>query len=328
MDQRSTHLETRLSKVEREVRLWRLAMAVLLLLFVAGAASLSDEIVAKKVTIVNDKGQPLITLGSWGQGSGGLILVNSMAGNESVVEGISRDLDLQKELGKKWGAAIVGLPSSAAIYLASKNAVSGAIGQMRIEPTSLGLTTHQGRTVGFSARDPYESDYQGHRKAVEGSVSFGLSDYSNIGSDPPSPAPSRSIDISIFKKASQIEFDDITTKGTTTNRAGLEVESGSDGMARLRLSDDSDKSKVALGVKRGFPAVILTGGPQKSRLDLFVNEDQPRLDLYGPESGSGGNWTPETSLFLRPNHSSALVFTHDNSIKTAIGVQNGKPFLR
>jgi hypothetical protein len=187
---------------------------------------------------------------------------------------------------------------------------------MKIEPTSIGFGTAEGRGVGLSARDPYKEEYQGHKQTIEGAVSFGLSDYSNIYSDPPSPAPSRTIEFSIFKKASQIEFDDVTTKGTT-NRAGLEVESGSDGMARLRLSDDSDKSTVALGVNRGFPAVILTGGPQKSRLDLFVNEDQPRLDLYGPESGSGGNWTPDTSLFLRPNHSSALVFAHDNSIKNS-----------
>jgi hypothetical protein len=326
MDHCSSSLEARLSKVEKELWFWRLATTAILLLFVAGAASLNEEIVAKKITIVDDKGQPLITLGSWGQGSGGAILINSMSGNESVVESIQRDLDLRKELGEKWSAAIVGLPGSAAIYLVSKNAGSGAMGQMKIEPTSLGLTTHEGRTVGFSARDPYESEYQGHKQPVEGSVSFALTDYSNIESEPPSPSPSRGIDFSIFKKASQIEFDDITTKGTT-NRVGLEVESGTNGMARLRLSDDSEKSQMALGVSRGSPAMILTGTPQKGRLDLFVLEGQPRLDLYGPEARSS-EWRPDTSLILKPDHSSLLVFTHDNSVKTAIGVgKDGKPFF-
>jgi len=295
-----------------------------LLLFVAGAASLSDEIVARKITIVNDKGQPLITLGSWGQGSGGLILVNSMPGSESAVQSIDRGLALRKELGEKWGAAIVGLPASAAIYMMSKNAVAGTVGQMNIEPTSIGFGTSGGRGVGLSARDPYESEYQGHKQTVEGEVSFSLSDYSNIGSDPPSLGPSHSIGISIFKEQSQIEVEDITTKGTTS-RAALEVDGGSDGVARLRLSDDSDKSKVVLGVNRGSPAVFLTN-PKRSRLDLIVNGNQPRLDLHGPQSG--GKWTPETSLFLDPGHASALLFFHDNSMRTGIGVgKDGKPYF-
>jgi hypothetical protein len=237
-------------------------MAAILLLFVAGAASLSDEIVARKITIVDDKGQPLITLGSWGQGSGGLILVNSMAGNESAVESINRDLDLRKELGKKWGGAIVGLPGRAAIYLMSKNAGAGAIGNMKIEPTGIGFGTNGGRSVGLSVRDPYESEYQGHKQTVGGAVSFSLSDYSNFETSPPSSTPGRRIDISIFKEASQITFDDFTAKATR-RRADLSV--ASDGMARLRVLDDSEKSGVAVGVSRGLPAVILTGAPQKSR---------------------------------------------------------------
>jgi hypothetical protein len=113
----------RLARVEWELRLWRYGLAAVVLVFVATAGSpdrQSNEIVAKKITVTGDQGQPLITLGSWGQGSGGLILVNSMAGSESAVESLHRDLDLRKELGKKWGAAIVGLPSSAAIYLSEQ----------------------------------------------------------------------------------------------------------------------------------------------------------------------------------------------------------------
>jgi hypothetical protein len=194
---------------------------------------------------------------------------------------------------------------------------------MSLGATHIGFITDQGRSVTLGARDPYEEDYQGHKQTVEGWVSVDLTDIPGPGWS----VPGRSIGISILKEASQIVFDDITDKATTP-RADLLV--ARDGLARLRLVDDSEKASVVAAVApRGGPIVTLTEAPRKSRLDLFVKGGQPRLDLYGPESPSGSEWTPDTTLFLKPDHSSALLFSHDNSLRRMIGVgKDGNPFFR
>src|ERR1700730_15163115 len=113
-------LEGRLARLEKELRLWRYGAVALAIGLIAAAASpipRSDEIVAKRITIKGNQGQPLVTIGSWNQGQSGFMVVHTMPGAETVEGEFESDKRLRKELGDNWGAVLVGLPGGAAIEL-------------------------------------------------------------------------------------------------------------------------------------------------------------------------------------------------------------------
>ena len=251
-------LVERISRLERQTRTWKIActgILVALLALGASSGSRNDEIVAKKITIEGNQGEPLVTLGSWGQGRGGLILMQSAQGAESTVESMDRDIALRKELGDSWGAAIIGLPSSAELLMKSRNNKAGRAGDLRIEPTGIGFFTTKGRLLGLNAIDPYISEYQGTKQQMPGRVGLLISDSSDISE---SSAQSQSIDLEIAGNTSSLYFSEVKAEATKAHEpisahenTRASITALRDGQSSLALYDESGKLKeLAIVLKK------------------------------------------------------------------------------